>query len=321
MRKRLYRLLDDEGSSIPSRIFHVFLIILILSNVAAVVLESHKPISESYSAFFYWFEIFSVLIFTVEYLGRIWTCVEDQRNKDVSSLRSRLRYFFSPIGIIDLLAIAPFYLSMFFAVDLRYLRLLRMLRLLKLAHYFKGLDVFLTVLAREIATIASAVFTVLVLVMLSASLMYTLEREAQPDLFSSIPDALWWAIVTMTTVGYGDVTPVTTGGRLLATLIMLLGVGLVALPAGMLAARFGEELQSRKERMRAKVQHALQDGKVSEIERSELESLARELGYSTDALDRLIEIQDTYREGVTECPHCGHTLDQDARKSGDQTEL
>ena len=317
-RARLYELLDDEGSSIPSRIFHVFLIILILSNVVAVMLESHKPTGESYAFYFYWFEVFSVLIFTVEYLGRIWTSVEKQRNKDVSALRARVRYIFSPMGMVDLLAIAPFYLSMFVSIDLRYFRLLRMLRLLKLAHYFKGLDVFLTVLAREIVTIASAVFTVLVFVILSASLMYALEREAQPELFSSIPDALWWAVVTMTTVGYGDVTPVTTGGRLLATLIMLLGVGLVALPAGMLAARFGEELQSRKDRMRAKVLHALHDGYVSQSERYELDKLAGELGFSQDALDRLIDLQQTYRQGITECPHCGHTIDPDAKKSDDQ---
>lgn len=316
-RTKLYELLDDQGDSIPSRIFHVLLIILILSNVVAVVLESHKPTGESYAFYFHWFEAVSVLIFTVEYLGRIWICVEEQRNKGVSAFRARVKYLFSPMGMIDLLAIAPFYLSMFVSIDLRYFRLLRMLRLLKLAHYFKGLDVFLTVLAREFATIASAVFTVVVFVIMSASLMYALERQAQPELFSSIPDALWWAVVTMTTVGYGDVTPVTAGGRLLATLIMLLGVGLVALPAGMLAARFGEELQSRKDQMRAKVLHALHDGDLGPSQRHELDKLARELGFSQDALDRLIELQQIYRQDITKCPHCGHTIGLDAKKSGD----
>lgn len=310
LRSRVYQLFGDQGTSSLTRTFHAFIILLIMANVMAVVLESHKPIGKAYAFNFHLFEVFSVLVFTIEYFARIWTCVEMDKYRDMPAYKARFRYLLTPLAIIDLLAIAPFYLSLFFVIDLRYLRLMRMLRLLKLSHYFKGLDVFLTVLSKEMVTIASAVFTVVVLIILSASLMYAMEREAQPDVFTSIPHAFWWAVVTMTTVGYGDVTPITLGGRLLATVIMLLGVGLVALPAGMLAARFGEELQARKDRMRTQVLHALQDGVVSDRERAELERLARELGISMETLDRIIDIQKAQRDLIIECPHCGKPIEK-----------
>jgi voltage-gated potassium channel len=144
-------------------------------------------------------------------------------------------------------------------------------------------------------------------------MMYTLERGAQPEAFNSIPHSIWWAVVTMTTVGYGDVTPVTFGGRLMAGLIMLLGVGIVALPAGMLAARFGEELKSRKDRLRVYVRHALQDGHVDELEQSELEHVARELDISKDALEQLIELQKAQRHISMVCPHCGKGISTDKK--------
>ena len=310
-RFRVYEFLDGEGGSAINRSFNAFIILLIMANVVAVVLESHKPIGEAYAENFYIFEVFSVLIFTIEYIARVWSIVEMPKYHGIPHWKARLKYLYTPLSIIDLLAIAPFYLSLFFVVDLRYLRMMRMLRLLKLAHYFKGFDIFLSVLSKEIVAIASAVLMVVILVIISASLMYTLEREAQPEAFNSIPHSIWWAIVTMTTVGYGDVTPVTLGGRLLASLIMLLGVGIVALPAGMLAARFGEELQIRKDRMRTHVLHALEDGKIEDWEMVELEKTARHLGISVDSLNRLIDLQNVQRTSLQKCPHCGKPIGKD----------
>ena len=309
-RQKTYEFLDGEGGSAINRSFNAFIILLIMANVVAIVLESHKPIGDAYAENFYIFELFSVLIFTIEYIARVWSIVEMPKYHGIPHWKARLKYLFTPLAIIDLLAIAPFYLSLFFVVDLRYLRMMRMLRLLKLAHYFKGFDIFLSVLSKEIVAIASAVLMVVILVIISASLMYTLERGAQPEAFNSIPHSIWWAVVTMTTVGYGDVTPVTLGGRLLASLIMLLGVGIVALPAGMLAARFGEELQIRKDRMRAQILHALEDGMVHDWEREELEQVAKELGLSLSALDHLIDLQKAQQNVVTKCPHCGKPIDK-----------
>jgi len=311
LRNKVHNLLHYDASSKVNRAINLFLILLIVSNVIAVVIESYAPLGKAYKNHFYLFELFSIFIFTIEYLSRIWTCVEIDTSSSISHTKQRLKYFFTPLAIIDLIAIVPFYLSLFFAIDLRYLRLLRVLRLLKLSHYFKGIDVFISVLIKESLSIATAIATVIILVIISASLMYTLEHDAQPEVFSSIPHSLWWAVVTMTTVGYGDVTPITLAGKTLAGFIMLLGVGIVALPAGMLAARFGEELQSRKDKMRAHVLHALQDGVVDDNEQLELEIIADELGLSIDALNNLINNQKFSHNILTKCPHCGNTIDKD----------
>ena len=310
LRFRVYEFLDGESQRPIHRAFNFFIIILIFTNVIAVILESHAPYHNSYGTFFSIFEIFSVVVFSFEYLGRLWSCVENEDYKDMSASKARLRYIFSPLAIIDLLAILPFYLSLFISIDMRHLRMLRMLRLLKLSHYFKGLDIFITVISKELVTIATVILTVLIMVILSASLMYTLEHTAQPEAFKDIPRAIWWAVVTMTTVGYGDVTPVTFGGRVLAGFIMLMGVGVVALPAGMLAARFGEEIQARKDRMRSHVLHALEDGRIDEWEMVELEKTARRLGISMDALNRLIDLHNLQKNSTQHCPHCGKMIDK-----------
>jgi len=314
IRYQVNKFLDGEGDKPQHKAFNLFIILLIICNVTAVVLESHQPYRQQFGAQFLLFEIFSVVVFTIEYLGRIWSCIELEKYKSQGSVIGRIKYFFSTLAIIDLLAILPFYLSFFFAIDMRYLRMLRMLRLLKLSHYFKGLDIFLTVISKEIVTIATVILTVFIVVILSASLMYTLEHKAQPEAFQDIPHAIWWAVVTMTTVGYGDVTPVTFAGRLLAGFIMLLGVGVVALPAGMLAARFGEEIQMRKDRMRTQVLHALEDGQIDDWEMIELEKTAHHLGIPLDSLNRLIDLHKVQRHHHSKCPHCGKKIETDSEE-------
>lgn len=172
----------------------------------------------------------------------------------------------SPVAVVDFIAIAPFFISFFIVIDLRYLRLLRVLRLLKLTHYFKDFNIFLTVLVKELKNIAAAIMIMMFLIIIAASLMYSLESEAQAEVFGSILHSLWWAVVTMTTVGYGDVTPVTVLGKAVATIIMLIGVALVALPTAILAAGFSEELRERKRNLDARVKDVLSDGVIDKGE-------------------------------------------------------
>lgn len=309
IRVKAYQLIDENGpSSKLNNIVSGFIVLLIITNVLAVIFESHKPIGTKYHTFFYYFEVISVVIFTFEYLLRAWFCIGKSKTGYKQAIRVRLKYLSSPMALIDLLAIAPFYLSFFFAIDLRYLRMLRMLRLLKLAHYFKGLNLFASVLVKEILTISAAIFTMLVLVILAASIMYSVEHAAQPEVFDSIPSAMWWAVVTMTTVGYGDVTPVTFIGKFIAIFIMLLGVGVVALPAAMLATKFSDELQHRKELLEVEVLHAIQDGIVSEDEREQLNQLSEELDLSESVLEKMIKAKKLKHIKSLRCPHCHKSI-------------
>lgn len=229
-----------------SQWFDYFLLALILINVLAVVIASVREIGSEYSSLFWGIELVSVLLFTIEYLVRVWSCVE--LPDYAHPVWGRIRYLFTPLALIDLLAILPFYLSLMTA-DLRMLRILRIFRLLrvfKFARYSKTLRILTRVLVKTRVQIAVILILMSVLLLLSASFMYAVEEEAQPDTFSSIPAAMWWAIATLTTVGYGDVYPVTGLGKILASLIAIFGIGMFALPTGVLGAAFLEEINAVK---------------------------------------------------------------------------
>lgn len=233
----------------PGRVFDLFIVTLILLNVAAMVLESVEGIRRLVPAWFTVFEYFSVIVFTVEYILRVWSCVEEPQYR--GPLFGRIHFMLTPLALVDLLAVLPFYLP-FFAVDLRVLRMFRLFRIMrimriaKLARYSDSLQMLMRVLRTKKEQLISTVFILLILLVVTASLMYYAENEAQPDVFSSIPEAMWWAAATLTTVGYGDVYPVTTIGRFMGAVIAVLGIGMFALPTGILGAGFVEELGQRK---------------------------------------------------------------------------
>lgn len=291
------------------RWMHLFIILLILANVAAVVLESYPPYADRFGAGFWWFEVFSVAVFSLEYLARLWSAVEAPRYQGLSPGMARLRYALSPMALIDLAAILPFYLAFFIPADLRFLRVLRLLRLLKLSHYFPGLDVFLHVLRVQLPSLVAASLVMLVLILFSACLMYILEHDAQPESFSSVGAAIWWSVVTLTTVGYGDVTPLTPLGKVLGAAIMLLGVGTVALPAAMLAGRFSEEIQTRRGQLERLVAEMIDDGMLESSERAEIDRVGRELGIPAETVQQIVAGQRQRKQTRQVCPHCGKTFD------------
>lgn len=231
---------NQQGSL--SWYFDIFIISLIFLNVLAIVLESVVPIRQTYGQQFFLFEVFSVVIFTVEYVLRIWTA--NLLPKYSKPVAGNLEFAFTPLAVIDLLAVLPFYLP-FLGVDLRFLRMLRMLRifrLFKIARYLKALKIMKRVLdKKKEELIISLIFTIFLLLMAS-TLMYYVENEAQPENFSSIPETMWWGIATLTTVGYGDIYPITGLGQFLGGVIAIIGIGLFALPTGILAAGFSEEI-------------------------------------------------------------------------------
>jgi voltage-gated potassium channel len=305
LREKTYQLLESESNrSFSAKLINTLLIILIIGNVIAAIFESEADYHQIYQQEFALFEFFSLSIFCIEYLIRVWCCIEGSKYQHLSSIKARINYALTPIAIIDLIAILPFIIAIFFAVDLRALRLLRVLRLLKLTHYFKGFNIFLTVIVKEFKSIAAAIMVMLFLIIIAASLMHSIEGTVQPEAFGSIIQSFWWAVVTMTTVGYGDVVPVTALGKIISTFIMLVGVGLVALPAAMLAARFSEELRERKEDLDLHIKGALSDGYINMNEYQKLKILADKLEIEPKDLRRSITLLKQGHQG-NKCPHCG----------------
>ena len=223
--------------------FDMFMVVLILSNVAAIILETVDVISEAAGSFFYLFELFSVIIFTTEYIFRVWASVEDPSGRYSSPFLGRLRYILSPMAIIDLIAFLPFYLSTFFGVDLRILRLFRLLRLVKLTRYSPALNAVGATMVAQHRALTAAFLVMIMALLFSSSIMFVFENEVQPEKFSSIPTAMWWGMATLTTVGYGDVAPVTPMGQLFGIITMIIGIGMFALPTGIIATGFANEME------------------------------------------------------------------------------
>ncbi len=226
-----------------SFVLNIALSILIFLNTLAIILHTVPSIGKKYVQFFFDFEVFSVIIFTIEYLFRVWSCVE--REEFQHPFYGRLKFIFSPWGLIDLLAIFPFYYS-YFTTDLgfvRILRILRILRLFRVSRYFHALRVIQNVVRAKKEELFLSMSFIIFLLLICSSLAYYLEHDAQPDKFSSIPDSLWWGVNAMTTVGYGDMHPITPIGKVLGGLMAILGVSIFALPTGILASGFAEQIR------------------------------------------------------------------------------
>ncbi|CAA9320747.1 MAG: Potassium voltage-gated channel subfamily KQT; possible potassium channel, VIC family [uncultured Cytophagales bacterium] len=248
-RRQVYEILkisDRKGTL--SHAFDVFLIVVILLNALALILETVERIYVPFRAFFQYFDLFSILFFTAEYGLRVWTIPEHPEYRH--PVRGRLRFILSPLALVDLLAFLPYYLP-FMGVDLRFVRMLRIFRLFRVfrvSRYLKAFDLIRHVFRRKREELfISLVFVAFILVVTSCT-MYFVEHEAQPKAFSSIPATMWWGVATLTTVGYGDMYPITPLGKFIGSLIAILGVGLVALPAGILASGFSEEMAKRTNR-------------------------------------------------------------------------
>lgn len=246
-RQRIFEIVEEAppGDRL-SKIFDMTLIMLICINISAVVLETVPAIHLEWEAEFLAIEVVSVVIFTFEYLLRMWVAPEHPSRRRMGAAKARLDHFFSFSAMIDLAAILPFYLAAIFGADLRILRVLRLLRFLKLVRYSPALMTMQRVIMDERRALLGSLFIMLGLLIVASTAIYYAEHRAQPDVFGSIPAAMWWGLATLTTVGYGDLVPVTLVGKLIGGVVMLLGLGMFALPIGILATGFTQEVRRRE---------------------------------------------------------------------------
>lgn len=245
-RRRCYEVLErDAAHDRLAEQVNLGLVVLIIVNVLAAVLETVPSLLLRDQVLFRAFEAFSLVIFALEYGLRVWAAPEDPRYRGLSGARARLRYIATPTAIVDLLAWLPFVMSAFAGVNLRTLAILRLLRFVKLARYSPGMQSLLEVLRSERQSLVACFWLLTAAVLISASAMYVAEGTVQPDHMGSIPAAMWWAMATVTTVGYGDVYPITTPGRIIAGMTMITGIIMIALPVGIIATAFVDVIKRR----------------------------------------------------------------------------
>lgn len=244
LKARLYRVLEAGHShDWQSRVFEWSMATLIILNVVAFTIETVPSIHDRHETFFQVFDYTSIAIFTVEYLLRLWVCTEHPPFHGMKPWRARLKFARSPLMVVDFLAVAPFYLAFLFQIDLRVLRILRLLRFFKLARFSPAFNTMLRVLTRERDALLGVLIVLMGMVIIAASLLYLVEHDRADGAFATVPASMWWAIATLTTVGYGDVTPITPMGQMIAGVVMICGLGFFALPIGIIASAFMEEFR------------------------------------------------------------------------------
>jgi len=281
IKTRIYEIVETprEGDR-ASFFFDAFIISMIFLSIAGVVLASVNAILEEYFFVIIGIELLTGVVFTIEYVLRIWSCTADMEY--AQPITGRIRYALGLFQIIDLVALLPYYLSLFFPFNMEFLRVLRLLRLFKLGKYSKSFSLMVKVIDRDKESLLAALSVLLIILVIASSLMFYAEHDAQPEVYSSIPAAMWWGLITLATVGYGDMVPVTPLGKILGGIMALIGIGVFALPAGIIASGFTAVLKEEEEKKKAK----RGKGKAA-------------------ATGPAIEV----------CPHCGREIRPEDRKS------
>ena len=287
-RQKIFSLLNPTPTSGNlQHLIDYLIIIAVLLSVICIVLETVPWIHQIFYWEFHFIEISTVALFSIEYLGRVYSCCEEPRYQ--RPIVGRVLYMFSLGAIIDLVAILPFLIGVIFhqMVDLRFLRVFRLSRLLKLTRYTGTINTLYKAVYRERRVLFAAAFMMVLLVVLTASLGYEFEHDAQPDKFDTIPSAMYWAVITLASVGYGDLIPVTPMGRAMTVVISLIGIGIFAIPAGLMASAFTDQLRIDREAFENEFRDLISKGKLSTRDRNELETEAERLHLTMEDVDRI----------------------------------
>ena len=270
--------------------FELFIAGWVLISVFAVILESVHGVSYLLNVEFVILDAVAVAVFTIEYCMRMYSCVEEPGYE--GTVMGRFRQAKHPSTVIDLLAILPFFLEVFLhhLLDLRFLRVFRLTRLLKLTRGNDATATLVKVVSREWPVIAAAAFIMLLLVVLTASLGYLFEYEAQPDKFENIPTSIYWAVITLASVGYGDISPVTVPGRAMTIVLAFIGIGIFAIPAALLSSAFSDELQKERDELKNNLYKILKDGVIDADEIHTIRHEAQRMHLSVEEINALIKL-------------------------------
>jgi voltage-gated potassium channel len=248
LKDAVFRVIEEPPEQYwPARFFNYFMILLIVANVLAVIFETVEPIRVQYSSWFLVIDVVSIALFTIEYFLRLWVCTLHREFRD--PVTGRIRFALTPLALVDLFAFLHFYIPFLIPVDLRFIRILRLFRLvrvLKLGRYSEAMKIFNRVVNKTKEQMLLALSILFIVLIIVSTLMYYAERDVQPVKFGSIPLAMWWAVVTLATVGYGDVYPITTFGKIIGGAAVVTGIAIFALPTAILSAGFIEEIEERK---------------------------------------------------------------------------
>ncbi|MEI8236827.1 MAG: ion transporter [Methylococcaceae bacterium] len=279
---------SEYGGSLQG-LFDTFIVVWVIISVVSVVLESVVAIEYILHIQFIIIDAIAVGIFTMEYCMRLYCCVEEPGFE--SAVTGRFKQAKSSSSVIDFLAILPFFLEIILhhLMDLRFLRVFRLMRLLKLTRYTGATATLTKVIAREMPVLGASAFIMLLLVILTASLGYLFEHDAQPEKFDNIPQSIYWAVITLASVGYGDISPVTAGGRIMTIFLALLGIGIFAIPAALLSSAFTDQLRIERETLTNALYEMLSDGIISEEEAEIINLEAKRLHLSEEDVNRLID--------------------------------
>ncbi len=284
-RRRLFQILElqSQKDKKVAWAFSCLLTWVVLSNVLAVMLESVPSIKHQYGPSLALFDAFSVAFFRCGVALRIWTAAERNPQKHASDVRRRWAYMLSFHGLVDLLAILTFFFQALLpGLDLRFLRVIRIMRILKLSHDSTALEDLMATIYAERAAFISALYLLALSILITACLMYDAEHALRPDKLGTIPDAMWWSIVTITTIGYGDVTPVSNWGKVIGAFTALSGVFTVALLTGIVASAFATRVRTHELEFTTEVEELLKDGQVDPKERRTIEHLRREFSITEE---------------------------------------
>jgi voltage-gated potassium channel len=289
-RQKVFSLLHATPTSGPiHRYIDRLIIAAVLISVVCIVLETVPAIHEVFQYEFQFLEFATVGLFTLEYVARVYASCEYIKYQD--PIKGRLRYMVSIPALIDLVSILPYFLGILLhqVIDTRFLRIFRLTRLLKVTRYTGTLNTLIKAISREKRVLFASAFMMLLLVVLTASLGYELEHDAQPDKFDTIPSAMYWAVITLASVGYGDISPITPLGRAMTVVISLIGIGIFAIPAGLMASAFTDQLRIDRETFENEFRDALAKGQLFHNDKNALNAEAERLHLSEQDVNRIME--------------------------------